>query len=150
MGDTPASLLDVNVLAAAVWPSHQFHQTVHAWFAARPKLLWATCAFTQAAFLRLSSNPKVFRDAVGPLEAWRALSVIARHPQHRYWAECPGIPELTLWSSLTLTGHRQITDAYLLALAHHHRGRLVTLDRSIAELLSTAAERKLWVELIAP
>lgn len=150
MSATPASLLDVNVLVAAAWPSHHFHQIVHAWLAARPKLMWATCAFTQAAFLRLSSNPQAFRDAVNPSEALRALSVITRHRHHRYWAECPEIPQLALWSSLTITGYRQITDAYLLALAHHHEGKLVTLDRGIPELLATPAERKRWVELIKP
>jgi len=30
-----------------------------------------------------------------------------------------------------LTGHRQLTDAYLLALAVAHEARLVTLDRRI-------------------
>lgn len=30
-----------------------------------------------------------------------------------------------------LLDHRQITDAYLLSLAVHHAGRLVTLDRRI-------------------
>jgi hypothetical protein len=29
-------------------------------------------------------------------------------------------------------GHQQVTDLYLLALAVHHGGRLVTFDRSIA------------------
>lgn len=33
-----------------------------------------------------------------------------------------------------LHGHRQVTDAYLLALAVHHDGRLVTNDRRIARV----------------
>jgi predicted nucleic acid-binding protein len=33
-----------------------------------------------------------------------------------------------------LTGHQQITDAYLIALAIHNRGKLATLDRGIAQL----------------
>jgi predicted nucleic acid-binding protein len=31
-------------------------------------------------------------------------------------------------------GHRQVTDAYLVALARHHGGRLATLDRGLAAL----------------
>jgi predicted nucleic acid-binding protein len=31
-------------------------------------------------------------------------------------------------------GHKQITDAYLLALAVHHRGRLVTFDSRMVAL----------------
>jgi uncharacterized protein len=33
-----------------------------------------------------------------------------------------------------LQGHRQITDAYLLGLAIHNRGKLATLDRGILQL----------------
>jgi predicted nucleic acid-binding protein len=32
-----------------------------------------------------------------------------------------------------LTGHRQITDAYLVALAIHNKGKLATLDRGIQQ-----------------
>jgi predicted nucleic acid-binding protein len=32
-------------------------------------------------------------------------------------------------------GHQQVTDAYLLGLALHRKGKLVTLDSSIASLL---------------
>jgi uncharacterized protein len=42
-----------------------------------------------------------------------------------------------------ITGHQQITDAYLLALASRHRGKLVTLDSALAGLAekgSTALE----------
>jgi uncharacterized protein len=31
-------------------------------------------------------------------------------------------------------GHRQVTDAYLVALARHHGGRVATLDRGLAAL----------------
>jgi len=31
-------------------------------------------------------------------------------------------------------GHRQITDAYLVALARHHGDRVVTLDKGLAAL----------------
>ncbi len=33
-------------------------------------------------------------------------------------------------------GHQQVTDAYLLALAIHHKGRLATLDRKLTALFS--------------
>jgi len=33
-----------------------------------------------------------------------------------------------------LSGHQQITDAYLIALAEQNRGRLATMDRGTAEL----------------
>jgi predicted nucleic acid-binding protein len=33
-----------------------------------------------------------------------------------------------------ISGHRQINDAYLLALAHIHEGTLATLDRGLLHL----------------
>jgi predicted nucleic acid-binding protein len=37
-------------------------------------------------------------------------------------------------------GHRQVTDAYLVALARHHDGRLATFDRGLAALHDDAVE----------
>jgi len=41
-----------------------------------------------------------------------------------------------------------VTDAYLLALAQHHGGKLATLDRGVPELIAERGERSRWVELI--
>ncbi len=35
---------------------------------------------------------------------------------------------------LGVIGHRQVTDAYLVALARHHGGRVATLDKGLAAL----------------
>jgi hypothetical protein len=34
-----------------------------------------------------------------------------------------------------LRGHQQVTDAYLLGLARHKKGKLGTMDRTVTELL---------------
>jgi len=39
-----------------------------------------------------------------------------------------------------IVGSRQVTDAYLLALAVHHEGRLVTFDHAIARRVVPGAE----------
>jgi hypothetical protein len=44
-----------------------------------------------------------------------------------------------------LTGHQQVTDAYLLGLAMHKKGKLATMDRGVSELL---AERSLEREFV--
>lgn len=41
-----AALLDINVLLALAWPSHQHHAAAHGWFARESRHGWATCAFT--------------------------------------------------------------------------------------------------------
>lgn len=150
MSSASCNLLDVNVLLAAAWPVHQFHAAAHRWLAVRRNKPWATCALTQLAFVRLSSNPKIFKDAVNPGQAVDLLGRITALKGHIFWSDCPSIPDATGWNELTLTGHRHLTDAYLLILAMRHGGRLATFDRGIPELLPTTAERKRWVELIAP
>jgi uncharacterized protein len=40
-----------------------------------------------------------------------------------------------------LVGHRQVTDAYLLALAIKNKHKLVTFDSGIKQLLATDKER---------
>jgi len=126
-----AALLDVNVLLALAWPNHQHHQAAHRWFASEKGRSWATCPLTELAFVRLSSNPAFTRDAVRPADALRLLAVLRRHPRHRAWAELPPVEELR---SLSLLGHQQVTDAYLLLVARRHRGVLATFDRRVASI----------------
>ena len=47
-----------------------------------------------------------------------------------------------------LVGHRQVTDAYLLALAIKRKCKLVTFDSGLRQLLATEHERALHVELL--
>jgi len=46
-----------------------------------------------------------------------------------------------------IVGSRQVTDAYLLALAVHHDGRLVTFDHAIARRVVPGAEERHLVVL---
>src|SRR5229473_470608 len=116
-------LLDVNVLVAFLWPAHADHQKVHKWFTKHSNLEWATCPLTQAALVRILSNPAFSRDAISPQEAIKLLTVNLRHPSHHFWAD-----DITLASAVEITGarlagHQQITDTYLLGLARHHKGK---------------------------
>ncbi len=135
-------LLDTNVLLALAWPNHQHHAKAHAWFAAHAKRGWATCAFTQLGFVRLSSNPAYSRDAVSPQDAAALLQQWTQHKSHRFWnspaAESPAI-------YLRALGHQQVNDAWLVEVARKNKGRLVTLD---THLSAHALEENL-VETIA-
>jgi hypothetical protein len=45
-----------------------------------------------------------------------------------------------------LSGHQQVTDAYLLGMARHKKGKLGTMDRAVVELLpDKSMERNLVV-----
>jgi uncharacterized protein len=129
------ALLDANVLIALLWRHHEFHQTAQRWFGRNARDGWATCALTQAAFVRIVSNPAFSPNAVSPAAAIALLETNLSHPQHRYWRDNSSFLDAIRDLAQRIQGHRQVTDAYLLGLALLHKGRLVTLDRAIPALL---------------
>ena len=124
-------LLDANLLIALTHAAHIHHAEAHTWFASHPKRRWATCALTQLAFVRLTSNPKVVGSEITPAEAMQALAAMAAQTTHEYWADAPEPLQLATLQSAALVGHRQVTDAYLLGLAALRAQRLATLDRGL-------------------
>jgi uncharacterized protein len=141
-------LLDVNVLIALAWPQHVHHALCHKWFAKEGRRAWATCAITQLAFVRVSSNRGIISDAVSPREACKVLERIAKLPGHRFWADTPQINTLDELKNVALVGYRQVPDAYLLGLARMHQGRMATLDRGLPGLAMTLPGKSSIVELI--
>ena len=129
-------LLDVNVLIALLWPPHEAHARAQRWFAQNARQGWATCAMTQAGFVRIVSNPIFSRRAVSPRDALDVLSGSLQHPAHHFWTEDIGVTEALAHFGRRLLGHQQVTDAYLLGLAIQKKGKLATLDASLSSLLS--------------
>ncbi|MBA2743842.1 MAG: PIN domain-containing protein [Chthoniobacterales bacterium] len=119
------ALLDTNVLLALAWPNHQHHAAAHGWFRAESRHGWATCAFTQLGFVRLSSNPAYTADAATPQEAATLLHALVTHKSHRFWPSPPA-DRPALYAQVL--GHLQVNDAWLVEAARRQRGRLVTLD----------------------
>jgi len=141
-------LLDVNVLVAMAWPSHEAHKKAQHWFSLHANAGWATCPITQSAFVRILSNPGFSENALTPKDALHLLQANLGQARHEFWAD-----ELTLRQALgnleqELSGHQQITDAYLLGLAVYHRAKFATLDRAVAALLPTKDMQRQFVELI--
>lgn len=124
-------LLDANLLIALTHAAHIHHAEAHAWLEQQPGRLWATCALTQLAFVRLTSNPQVVGERIAPAAALQALSSMVAQPAHTYWPDAPEPVAMATLNSAALVGHRQVTDAYLLGLATHKRQRLATLDRGL-------------------
>jgi uncharacterized protein len=141
-------LLDVNVLIALMFPNHESHKHVRPWFHRNSDEGWATCPFTEAAFVRIVSNPSSFPDAVEPQEAAALLEENLRDARHRFWADDVSFAKAVQPFFKRLKGHKQVTDAYLLGLALHKRGKLVSLDQGILDLLpAKGMERDLVVIL---
>jgi toxin-antitoxin system PIN domain toxin len=124
-------LLDVNVLVSLAWPDHIAHDTVRRWFAKNSSKGWATCPLVQAGFVRILSNPAFSAHSVSVPEATEALRASLASPSHRFWPDAISFPDAIKLLGIELAGHQRTTDAYLVALAIHHRGRLATLDRKI-------------------
>jgi hypothetical protein len=130
-----AFLLDVNVLVALMWPAHEGHLKARQWFSRYSNTGWATCPFTQAGLVRILTNPAFSPEAVSPIEAANALSTTLLHTAHQFWKDEISFAKAISPFRARLIGHRQITDAYLLGLAMHMKGKFVTRDRAVLGLL---------------
>ncbi|MGQ0744886.1 MAG: TA system VapC family ribonuclease toxin [Acidimicrobiales bacterium] len=125
------SLLDVNVLIALFDRQHIDHRRARAWLSAEMGQGWSSCAITQNGFVRVVSqagypNPVTPSEAIDLLEG----ATVQRH--HRFWTCDLSLLDASVIDRSRLHGPRQVTDAYLLALATKHQGRLVTFDQKIA------------------
>jgi hypothetical protein len=129
------TLLDVNVLLALLWRPHVHHSMAQKWFSENESAGWATCPMTQASFVRIVSNPAFSKDAPHPSQATALLEASVRTPHHRFWIDEPGFADATRPFKGRISGHQQVTDAYLLGLAIHHKGRLATFDGGVVHLL---------------
>ena len=140
-------LLDVNVLVALAWPNHVHHEPAHRWFGESSRAGWATCPLTQTAFVRASSDDRIFPEARSPREALHLLGQIVSLPHHAFWTDDTSIVTSRFVARETLVGHRQLTDAHLLALALRRKGRLATFDRAIRDLVpgTMSADRAVCV-----
>jgi len=141
-------LLDVNVLVALLWPAHSSYARAHSWLIENSRQGWATCPLTQAAAVRIISNPAFSPDALTPQEALKFVSANLKYPTHRFWFDEITYEQAVQPFASSVTGHQQVTDAYLLGLAIHKRGKFATLDHSIAALLPDKGLRRDHLELI--
>jgi toxin-antitoxin system PIN domain toxin len=128
-----AYLLDVNVLISLAWPEHGQHALVRRWFAHHSSKGWATCPMVQAGFVRILSNPGFSRRSVSVQEAIQGLGISLQDNAHQFWPDSIPFADAVRVLKRRITGHQQIKDAYLVALAMHNRGKLATLDRGIEQ-----------------
>jgi uncharacterized protein len=135
-------LLDVNALIALGWSAHRHHDTMVTWFNQHANAGWSTCAFTQAGFLRVLSQPAVSGAASTVAELVRSLERNLAHPAHHLLALDFDFAEVLARCTGGVVGHRQVTDAYLLSAAMRAGMKLLTFDSGVAALLASDAERR--------
>ena len=143
-----AALLDANVLVALFDPEHIHHEAAHRWFERNRARGWATCPLTENALVRVVSSPLYPGRRTTVDDATRRLEVFCRQPDHTFWHDSVSFRDPSCIRSPSLQGHRQVTDAYLLALAVTNRGSLATFDRKIpiAAVVGALAEHLALLE----
>ena len=124
-------LLDVNVLIALCDGRHEHHALAAHWFLEHAAQGWASCPLTQNGALRIMSAPAYPGSRpVGQVMA--QLQTLCASAHHRFWPDALSLVQADILNPKHVLGHRQLTDAYLLALAVHQQGCLVTLDGEVA------------------
>lgn len=138
------ALLDVNALLALLWENHVFHVRMARWFAGNENRGWATCPITEQGFVRIVCNPAYIKPAPGIRSALDLLQKTTEASRnHQFWPDDLPLSALSVSIRRRLHGPKQITDAYLLALAMHRKGTLVTFDYRMETLAPEgSAERE--------
>ena len=125
------ALLDINVLLALLDADHVDHGRARDWIDAEIGHGWASCAITQNGFVRILSQPR-YPSPVPPAVAIDRLARATGSPHHEFWSCSISLLDERVVDRSRLHSPRQVTDAYLLALAVACGGRLVTFDRSVS------------------
>ena len=125
------ALLDVNVLVALFDPDHIHHELAHDWFSDQRPEGWATCPLTENGLVRVLSNPAYSAAPLRSAEMLDRFQAFRSSGQHRFWPDAVSLADTRLFNAAHLSGHRQLTDIYLLGLARHAGGMLATFDRTI-------------------
>lgn len=122
-------LLDANALIALTVTDHVHFDRASLWFADVTQA--ALCPVVEGALVRYLVRVGVSVATIQPL-----LRALHDDPRLECWTDDLSYAEVDLTH---VTGHRQVTDGYLVALALAHGGRLATLDRGLADALPDGA-----------
>ena len=125
------ALLDVNVLLALLDSDHIDHDRARDWLDAEIGTGWASCPITENGFVRIISQPR-YPSPVSATEAIDVLGHACDSRHHAFWPCDLSVLDARVVDRTRLHGPRQVTDAYLLALAVAHDGRFITFDRSLS------------------
>ena len=124
------AIYDVSAMLALFDEEHEKHEPVSSWFVSNTEDGWASCPLTQNGYLRVRSQPD-YPHSLSLSEAFGQLQNATSTSYHQFIADDVSMLDDMLVDTRQLSGPRQLTDVYLLALAVAHDARLVTLDRRI-------------------
>ncbi|MGD0910026.1 MAG: TA system VapC family ribonuclease toxin [Candidatus Acidiferrales bacterium] len=139
------TLLDVNVLIALLEPGHDFFDKAQEWFKSSGKDNWGVSPLTELGFVRITTNPSFYPGPRTHEEATFILTELADRPGYRYWPLAESWAALTAPFAPRLSGHQQVTDAYLLGMAIKENAVLVTFDRGLKYLAGPQFSKNLLI-----
>jgi toxin-antitoxin system PIN domain toxin len=141
-------LLDVNALIALLWEEHPFHKRCAEWFVRSGNAGWATCPMTESGCIRVLCTPAFTANPPSVHAAIRLIQTAAElGSNHHFWTDDLPLSAVgTRWRNRL--GPKQITDAYLLALAIHHQGKVVTFDRRMLQLAPEGSAERDALEIL--
>ncbi|MDB5873762.1 MAG: hypothetical protein JWQ07_3204 [Ramlibacter sp.] len=135
-------LLDVNVLIALLDDAHVFSKRANAWIDAAPRRI-ATCPIVENGVIRIMSAPAYSAThRTSPEQIVEGLRTLAEALDHEFWPDDVSLLDESLVDFSRLHGHRQVTDAYLLALAVRHGGAMASFDMALPLTVVRGASRK--------
>lgn len=140
------ALLDVNVLIALMDSTHIHHSHAMAWLHDHIDQGWASCPLTQNGCVRIMSQPS-YPNSRASVEIASLLREATLSPAHQFWPDDISLLDDKLFNWQHLLQPRQLTDAYLLALAVHNAGVFVTFDHAISLAAISGATDKHLIKL---
>lgn len=132
------ALLDVNVIIALLDAGHFMHSAAHRWLRQEGEKGWATCPITQNGVLRIMAQPS-YPNTQPVARVAARLQEACSDPSHIFWPEEISLLKEGVIHWRSILGHRQVTDACLLATAVARGGRFVSFDRRINIAMVRAA-----------
>jgi toxin-antitoxin system PIN domain toxin len=124
------ALLDVNVLIALLDSNHLHHARAVTWLKGNIRSGWASCPLTQNGCIRIMAQAG-YPNAMPAAAVAERLAGATATSHHVFWPDGVSMLDTGRIAWQAVLGARQVTDAYLLALAVAQGGRLVTLDRAV-------------------
>ncbi len=118
-------LLDANAVIALVIAEHEHHGRVAVWTTSVDRI--ALCPITEGAMVRY-----LIRVGETPATALQLLAALRQSTKADFWPDSISYADTGLGH---VTGHRQVTDAYLASLAANRGARLATFDVALAKTL---------------
>jgi uncharacterized protein len=124
-------LLDINVWLALLDERHVHHRAANG-LIQRPGVRIATCTLVENGVLRIMAMPSYFLGQLSFSAIRDMLRLVCAQTDHAFWPDDLSLrgDDVIDWSRVS--GHNQITDAYLLALAVAHGGAFASFDQRIA------------------